>query len=139
MDKEEVDKELQKAEEDEKLIEKTKEEVKKESEEEGLLQNPGQRFDEYGMLESTVRRGDLILTKLKNTFKEEQILPMVSRRVTSESQVVKEDVFHPIVSFTGEEIIIRFVVPPTDKFGNDGRVWITKEEEEKWVEEKNDN
>ncbi len=128
-----VDKMEQEEKEEKALIADHKERIRKEQEELGLVENPGQKFSENGMLECTVKRADEVLTKIAALLNSLN-LPgaSVNRRIVSTSEQNKVSPLHPFVSFVGEEIVIRIVVPPTDKYGNDGRVWVDKELAERW-------
>ncbi len=124
---------------DDALKEKTAKEIEADMKKKGLFLNPGQKFSQDGMLESTVKKGNIILTKIQSVLVEElPILPEVTRRIMSQCEPNEKNPARPVVSFVGEEIVVKITVPPTDKYGNWGKKWLTKEEKEKFEGKKDD-
>jgi hypothetical protein len=80
-----------------------------------------QEFNKEGMMELTNARANEIIKKITQVLNKEKIVPVINRGFGSESQ-------DTLLFFTGEDVLIRFKVPATDKHGNDGRVWMTQEE-----------
>ena len=118
--------------EEEELKQKVKEEIAEADD--GLRINDFQQeFHEHGMMESTCDYSAQVLNKVLeviHTFKIGDIT--VNRRLVSETSGGKKTV--PIISFLGEEVNIRFQVMPIDKFGNNGKTWLTQEEYEELQE-----
>ena len=131
-DKDIVDKMEEEQKVEQELIDKNKEEIKVNSENEGYIENPGQHFPEDGMMESTCKRTEKILEEIGEVLKKNNILPEVARSLLSQFDKNVNNIFLPLLSFVGEQVVVKFNVSPTDKYGNDNRVWVKKEEAELW-------
>ena len=119
------------AEEEAKMIKDNNEIIRKEMEAKGFVENPGQIFDDAGRMEATAKRVEKIIKHLMLVLKENKVESVVVRSLLSTSNMNPASLY-PILSFNGEQVVVKFVVPPTDKLGNWGQKWVSKEEAEKW-------
>jgi len=92
-----------------------------------LIENNLQQvFSDEGMMEQTNNRSNKIIDEIKNVLAKEKLNPVINRGFGSECKTTEDG--NSLLFFTGEDVIVRFKVPATDKFGNDGRKWLTKKD-----------
>jgi len=106
------------------MSEENKEKIK----EEGLVSNNVQQhFDTDGIAERTTSRSIKIISKLAKVLAEEGIQFTFGRAFKTENHM-GDNTKPPALYFTGEKVEINFVVPPMDKFGNEGKSFLRIEE-----------
>ena len=100
------------------------------NENELIENNIQQSFSDDGMMEMTMNRSDGMIEKLVTELEGFGAPFNISRGFKMESRQIKGKVA-PIVLFQGEEVNIKFLVTPKDKYGNEGKSYLTKEEYDK--------
>lgn len=106
-------------------------EDKTEAESTHVFNNIPQQFNEQGIAESTTRRSDEFLQELYALARKHELQLRVKRALKTETTQTggpKDAEFH--IGFVGEHLEINTQVPPRDRFGNDGRTWLPREEME---------
>lgn len=91
--------------------------------------NITQYFSQEGMMESTSKVSDQIFIKIFEAIKDFGVPVSLTRKFKTESKQL-DGIPVPATYFQGEELSITITVPATDKFGNNGRQFLTPKEYE---------
>ena len=78
-------------------------------------------------MERTSLRANDVIRNVSLAINKDPMPVSVTRSFKTESKM-NDKVGMPVTSFQGEEIVITIVVPPKDKYGNEMRSYLGKEE-----------